>query len=89
MEPCGALVQEAEADPESYHPESFWIPERLGTLSDADSDPDDAQEAVHSCNASDPQGSTGVQGSLGNPRKPWIFLYFPGFLNIFGQILRL
>jgi hypothetical protein len=39
-----SIVQEAEADPESYHPESFWIPERLGTLSDADSDPDDAQD---------------------------------------------
>ena len=32
-----------------------------------------------------PQGSP--QGSLGNPRKPWIFLYIPGFFWNFRDLL--
>ena len=40
---------------------------------------------------SGPQGSTGLQSALGNPRKPWIFEYFPIFFwyfQEFGQVLR-
>ena len=38
-----------------------------------------------------PQGSSGPQGSLGNPRKTYIYLFFYicwGIFWIFGQILR-